>query len=298
MTNEYNEDEDFQDAPNVEEPTEGVDDVQSEADAEPTDAESVGNTEEDTEDLVSVGDEVINADDEDQEHGTKAPEWVTNLRKENRALKREKKERERLDRERQSQADPSPQLVLSAKPNIDDFDYDAERYEKALDEWYGKKQAVEVQARELEAIKDAQKREWQQKLSSYEDKKAKLRVRDFEDAESVVLENLSEAQQGIILNGADNPALLVYALGKNEVKAKELGKTKDLVKFAFDVAKLESQLKVTQKRIPEPEKVVGGGSASPTQNQNSTLEKLRADAAKTGDYTKVVAFKAQQREKK
>jgi len=285
-------DDDFQEV----EPSEKLDDTPAEAqddvDSQDTESDTDGT---ETEDLVSIGDEVVNADDdEDHEQGTKAPPWVTELRKEVRTLKREKKERERLDRERQIPAtQPKETLALGNKPKIDDFDYDSDAYEAALDGWYTRKQTVEAQARQIEAAREAQTREWQQKLSSYEDKKTKLKVRDFEDAEAVILENLSEAQQGIILNGADNPALLVYALGKNEAKAKELAKTTDLVKFAFNVAKLESQLKVTQKRIPEPEKVVGGSSASPTKNQNSTLEKLEAEALRTGDRTKVIAFKRQ-----
>jgi len=299
MTNEYNEDDNFQEV----QPSEELDDTLAESQDEASSQEPETDTEAgegegtETEDLVSIGDDVVNAgDEEDYERGTKAPTWVTELRKEVRVLKREKKERERLDRERQTQ---SPQhqepLTLGAKPKIEDFDYDSDAYEAALDGWYTRKQVVEAQARQIEATREAQTREWQQKLSSYEDKKAKLKVRDFEDAEAVILENLSEAQQGIILNGAENPALLVYALGKNEAKAKELAKTTDLVKFAFNVAKLESQLKVTQKRIPEPEKVVGGSSASPTKNHDSTLERLRAEAEKTGIYDKVIAYKQKKR---
>jgi hypothetical protein len=56
-----------------------------------------------------------------------------------------------------------------------------------------------------------------------------------------------------MLQGADNPALVVYALGKNPKKAKELSEIKDPVKFAFAVAKLEKELKVTNRRAaPHP----------------------------------------------
>ena len=133
------------------------------------------------------------------------------------------------------------------------------------------------------------------KLNSYSKAKTELKVKDFDDAEATVQETLNSTQQGIILQGAENPALLVYALGKNPKKAKELASITDPVKYAFAVAKLETQLKVTnRKAAPPPEKTVRGtGPVSGTVD--SQLERLRADAEKTGDYSKVMAYKRQKR---
>ena len=98
-----------------------------------------------------------------------------------------------------------------------------------------------------------------------------------------------------MLQGADNPALVIYALGKNPKKAKELADIKDPVKFAFAVAKLEKELKVTNRRAaPPPERVVSGTGRS-SGAVDSTLERLREDAARTGNMTKVIAYKAQKR---
>jgi hypothetical protein len=117
-------------------------------------------------------------------------------------------------------------------------------------------------------------------------------VPDFQDAEETVLETLNVTQQGIILQGAQNPAVVVYALGKNPKKAKELGEITDPVKFAFAVAKLETQLTVTsRKQAPPPEKKINGNGS--LDSSNGQLERLREEAARTGDMTKVVAFKRQ-----
>jgi hypothetical protein len=63
------------------------------------------------------------------------------------------------------------------------------------------------------------------------------------------------------------------------------------VKFAFAVSKLESQLKVTNRKpATTPEKVLTG-TGSTSGSVDSTLDKLRAEAEKTGDYTKVTAYK-------
>ena len=63
------------------------------------------------------------------------------------------------------------------------------------------------------------------------------------------------------------------------------------MKFAFAVAKLETQLKVTQRKAATaPERTVQGtGNKSGTVD--STLERLRAEAAKSGDFTKVLQYK-------
>ena len=109
-------------------------------------------------------------------------------------------------------------------------------------------------------------------------------------------ELLSTTQQGIILQGAENPALVIYALGKNPAKLKEMAAITDPVKYAFAVSKLETQLKVTQRKAPPPERTVQGtGRVSGTVD--STLERLRADAERTGDYTKVVQYRKQLKQK-
>ena len=79
---------------------------------------------------------------------------------------------------------------------------------------------------------------------------------------------------------------------------KELAGIQDPVKFAFAVAKLEAQLKVTPKRKPttKVEKMIkGSGSLAGTTDKK--LDRLRAEAEKTGDLSKVHAYKRQLRNK-
>jgi hypothetical protein len=140
-----------------------------------------------------------------------------------------------------------------------------------------------------------QRQAWQSKLDDYGKAKAELKVRDYEDAEETVQQILNITQQGVVLQGCDNPALVVYALGKNPKKTAELAKLTDPVKFAFAVAKLEKELKVTnRKAAPAPERVVSGTGRS-SGAVDSTLERLREEAARTGNMTKVIAYRAQKR---
>ena len=243
---------------------------------------------EDTEEVVvSIGEEAPPP----EEH-TPAPEWVKELRKTNRELQRQNRE---LQARVQAAPPETKPVVIGNKPKLEDHDYDADAYEEALTSWFERKrQADEVNAKQEAEVMNQQKA-WQAKLDGYGKAKAELRVKDFEDAEEVAQQVFSITQQGVLLQGADNPALVVYALGKNPVKAKELAEIKDPVKFAFAVAKLEKDLKVTNRRqAPAPERIITGTGRS-SGAVDSTLERLREDAARTGNMTKVIAYKAQKR---
>jgi hypothetical protein len=243
---------------------------------------------EDTEEVVvSIGEEAPPP----EEH-TPAPEWVKELRKTNRELQRQNRE---LQARVQAAPPETKPVVIGNKPKLEDHDYDADAYEEALTSWFERKrQADEVNAKQEAEVMNQQKA-WQAKLDGYGKAKAELRVKDFEDAEEVAQQVFSITQQGVLLQGADNPALVVYALGKNPAKAKELAEIKDPVKFAFAVAKLEKDLKVTNRRqAPAPERIVSGTGRS-SGAVDSTLERLREEAARTGNMTKVIQYKSQKR---
>lgn len=243
---------------------------------------------EDTEEVVvSIGEEAPPP----EEH-TPAPEWVKELRKTNRELQRQNRE---LQARVQAAPPETKPVVIGNKPKLEDHDYDADAYEEALTSWFERKrQADEINAKQEAEVMNQQKA-WQAKLDGYGKAKAELRVKDFEDAEEVAQQVFSITQQGVLLQGADNPALVVYALGKNPAKAKELAEIKDPVKFAFAVAKLEKDLKVTNRRqAPAPERIVSGTGRS-SGAVDSTLERLREEAARTGNMTKVIQYKAQKR---
>ena len=250
-------------------------------------AEIVDDQDEPEEVVVSIGEDAPPPEDH-----TPAPEWVRELRKTNRELQRQNRE---LQSKLQVQPTETKPVAIGAKPKLEDHDYDADKYEEALTDWFERKrQADDVNAKQQAEVMNQQKA-WQAKLDGYGKAKAELRVRDYEDAEAVAQEVFSITQQGVILQGAENPALVVYALGKNPKKAKELAEVSDPVKFAFAVAKLEKELKVTNRRAaPAPERIVSGTGRS-SGAVDSTLERLREEAARTGNMTKVIQYRQQKR---
>jgi hypothetical protein len=239
--------------------------------------------------VITIGDEQP-AQEEEQ-----APEWVRDLRKKNREDQRRIRELEAKLQQVQTPQATVPRL--GAKPKLEDFDYDSSKYEAALDNWFTQKRQVDEFQSRVKDAEQQQMRQWQEKLEGYAQAKQSLKVRDYDDAEATVQEALNTVQQGVLLQGADNPAMIVYALGKNPAKAKELAKISDPVKFAFAVAKLEAQLKVQPRKTPPPPESSVRGTAPISGSVDSNLERLRAEAERTGDYTKVTRYKAQLREK-
>ncbi|WP_143492547.1 hypothetical protein [Pseudomonas chlororaphis] len=242
--------------------------------------------------VVTIGDEKPPEEQDDQA----APSWVKDLRKSHR-------EAQKRIRELEAQVkkdDPATKIPeLGKKPSMDDadIDYDAEKFEARLTEWHDRKREIDQAQESARKQEQKQQEEWQQRLGEYSTAKSGLKVKDFDDAEESVRNSLNVTQQGIIIQGAENPALVVYALGKNPKKAAELAGISDHVKFAFAIAKLETQLKVqSRKPAPPPEKIVTG-TGKVSGSVDSTLERLRAEAEKTGDMTKVNAYRRQQREK-
>jgi hypothetical protein len=267
--------------------TEQVGDEQN-SDADQLDQDSGSDDAEDDADevIVSIGEEA--PPPEEQAH---APGWVKELRKANR----EKEKRIRELEAKLTQTTEKKPVILGPKPKLEDHDYDADRFEAALADWFDRKRVADAEAQKAQQAEQAQKQAWQEKLDGYGKAKAELRVRDFEDAEAVAQELFNITQQGVVLQGADNPALVIYALGKNPKKATELAKIEDPVKFAFAVAKLEKELKVTnRKAAPAPERMISS-TGRVSGAVDSTLERLREEAARTGNMTKVIQYRAQKR---
>lgn len=241
------------------------------------------------------GDEVVVSIGEDPppQEEDRAPQWVRELRKSNR-------EKERKIRELEARLNAAPTetkpVVLGKKPSLEECDYDAEEYERKIAAWYEDKRLYDTEQAKAEAQRDAETKAWQGKLDSYAKAKASLKVRDYDEAEAFALDTFSVTQQGIVLQGSEQPAVVIYALGKNQKKAKELSSITDPVKFAFAIAKLETQLKVTNRQATtSPERTIVSGGGRISGAIDPTLERLREEASRTGNMTKVIQYKTQKR---
>ncbi len=285
--NEAEEGIDFEEEETLEEEQLELEEVTEDEDVD-GDPSGVEDSEEESEDIVvSIGEEPPPPEPE------AAPEWVRELRKSHRELQKRNRE---LEAQVHQTTETNPVVTLGAKPSLENHDYDTDKYEASLADWYERKRSVDDQQAQARQAEQQQADAWQQQLQGYADAKSKLKVKDYDDAEEVAQQTFNVVQQGVMIQGAEDPALVIYALGKNPKKAKELAKIDDPVKFAFAVAKLESQLKISnRKAATRPEGKVS--ATAPLKGAvDSTLERLREEASKSGNMDKVMAYKRAQKQ--
>lgn len=240
---------------------------------------------EETEVVVQLGDEEPPASEEEGA----APAWVKELRQEQKRLRKENAEL-RAARATGQPEDAKP--TLPAKPKLADFDYDEDKYDEARDAWDAKKREVDA----WDASQKEREKQAQEAANAVREKYAKsrqaLKAPGYQEAEDEVVARLSDIQQSALMKYAANPAALVCALGQNPTELQRLASIKDPADFLWQASKLEDKVKVTTRAKgykPAPDKTLrsnGGGSAS-----TATLDRLEAEAAKTGDRTKVVAYR-------
>lgn len=232
--------------------------------------------------VIQIGDE------EPEPEPEQAPEWVRNLRRENRELQKRLKEIEAAKAQEEAP-------TLPAKPKLDDFDYDTEAFEAALEAWYETKRTVEAKEAEARKAQEQAQQSWEAKVAAYQEAKAKVSFTDFDEAESFVQDTFDATQQGLLIKVAKDAPTLVYALGKNPKAAANLAGIKDYAEFVAEAVRLEMNVKTTRKPATSPEKTVTVPTGLGVTAADNTLERLREEAAKTGDYSKVHAYKRQMR---
>lgn len=223
-------------------------------------------------------------DSSDPFKGQEAPEWVKKVREENRELKRQLKQRESQQFEQQ---------VLREKPTLDDHDYDSDAFEQDYAQWLTEKQQVDAQVH-------AERQKYQQYHERYKaDVDAiKAKAPDYDEVELSVVDVLSEQKQGLLQMLVDNPAKVVYALGKNSPAQLERLSKLDDIQFAKQIVLMEMQMssktKSRNQNKPKPKTHELEGAAG---GADTRLAKLEAEADRTGDRSKVAAYKKQMKSK-
>lgn len=286
MSDFEDDNEDYQEDTEQVEDNEVIDDEQdiedSQDDEQDDDTEQDDSTDDDVLDFSFDDD----GEDKDEFAGQPAPEWVKNTRNENRELKRQLRELQK------NQSQPEQQ-ALREMPTLDDHEYDEDGYQKDLVQWFSEKQQH-----------DAAVQTEQQKYQQYRDRyKAdadaiKAKAPDYDEIELSVVDALSEKQQGLLQMAADNPAKMVYALGKNSPAQLERLSQLDEVQFVKQIALLEQQMSSkTKSRNPNKPKPKTHELEGAAGGADTRLAKLEAEADKTGDRSKVAAYKKQLKSK-
>jgi hypothetical protein len=230
----------------------------------------------------------------EQEDSTKPkkgdPDWVNQLRKDSRELKRLKRQ---IDRGQINAApdvdDIGPEPTLENPTGNPDHAFDEVEFKKAHREWLMKSIKVEEQKKQKQQAEEQAQRSFQEKLAKYGEERKSIPVDDYEDAEEAVQSALNEVQIGILIKNAPEKAKLVYAIGKNDKALQHLAAIKDPDTYAVELGRIIERMKSTstqKKAIPTPERVVRSGGGGKTAAMTSdNLEKLRQEGLKRGDLT-------------
>lgn len=240
---------------------------------------------------VMLGDEPIGS-------AEPAAPWVKELRRKFR------EQAQRLAQYERTGTAPPPAALPpdpGAKPMMRDFDFDGDKYTAALDTWHEARNKRARAEADAAAATTAEQAAWNSRVEAYRQDAKALGFADFEDCEAAALAELTPVQQGIIVQGAEKHALIMYALGRNTQLARDLGKITDPVKFAFAIADLQRKLTVSKRKPttrPEPAPPASSLSASSAlAGEDKQRDALREKAAKTGDMTELMQYNRTQREK-
>ena len=235
------------------------------------------------------------SDDEAQESEDDGDEdassVIRNMRKREREKDRKLRQAEReLEQLRKAQQPQTAVPELPPKPTLESCDWDPDEHEVKLLAWYEQSREVEKAKAKQQEQQQALIREAEAKRTAYQENAKKLKAKDFAEAEEEVVSIFDQTRQSILLEAADNPALLVYALGKNPAQLERLSKITSLAKFAAELGKLEKDLKVSKPTKPAPADT-NLRSNAPASGSSKKLAQLEADAERTGDRTKLIAYK-------
>lgn len=271
---------------------------------EAAEPEQIEETESEPEQEAEGGDEeakdsdelVVNLDDEPEPEPEKESSVIRNLRKRLKDEKALKAKNRELEEKLKKYEPVDPEIIDPGKPpemSDPDVDYDNDKFAAKMREYVKKEQRAEEYKVQQQRKAEAQQVALQERQAIYNEQKNGLGRSDFKEAEDVVVESLSIEQQDTILRYANDKALLVYALGKNPDRVEELSKIDDRTEFALAIRDIERSIKPVRsnKKKISAEKPISGAGAAATSK--SKLERLEAEADKTGDRTALQRYKRQ-----
>ncbi|MCI2291003.1 phage capsid protein [Enterobacter sp. I4] len=251
-------------------PEEKVQETEAKAETESEQAE-----EQPEEYSLRVGDEEIPLMEEDDDHvdGQPAPQWVKDLRKNNREKDKELRElRRQLEQVQSRPAEQQPQQQSDAippKPTLESCEYDEAAFEQAMTDWHEKKSRAEQQMQQKERQQQEYQQRFQQRVEAHKQRAAKLPVKDYQEMEEIVRAEVPDLHKEILIHCADEGSeLIAYGLGKSQQLRQRVAAETDPIRAAFLLGQISKQVHLAPKpkKAIKPEPEVRGGGADAKQD--------------------------------
>ncbi len=135
----------------------------------------------------------------------------------------------------------------------------------------------------------------QKKQASHYERAEKIGVKDYEATEDKAIETLGLEFTNHIIEYFDDSQNILYYLGKNPKETEVLKSLLDenLVLGVAEIGRLRSEIRVRPKKqtTPNPDAELEGGVPKDATASDRKLNKLREEASKTGNMSKLIAFK-------
>ncbi|MGP2520467.1 phage capsid protein [Pantoea ananatis] len=228
---------------------------------------------------LRIGDEEIPLSDDSDDHidGQPAPQWVKELRKNNREKDKELRELRRQLEQVQSRPVEAKQAESDAippKPTMESCDWNDEAFEQAMTDWHEKKSRAEQAKQQKERQQQEYQQRFQQRVDAHKQRAAKLPVKDYQEMEEIVRSEVPDLQKEILIHAADEGSeLIAYALGKNPQLRQRVAAETDPIRAAFLLGQISKQVSLAPKarKATKPEPVVRGGGADAKQDDFNKL---------------------------
>ncbi|CAM7291101.1 Phage capsid protein [Enterobacter intestinihominis] len=224
---------------------------------------------------LRVGDEEIPLSEEDDDHvdGQPAPQWVKDLRKNNREKDKELRElRRQLEQVQSRPTEQQPQQQTDAippKPTLESCEYDEAAFEQAMTDWHEKKIRAEQQMQQKERQQQEYQQRFQQRVEAHKQRAAKLPVKDYQEMEEIVRAEVPDLHKEILIHCADEGSeLIAYGLGKSQQLRQRVAAETDPIRAAFLLGQISKQVHLAPKpkKAIKPEPEVRGGGADAKQD--------------------------------
>ncbi|ELZ5565353.1 scaffolding protein [Escherichia coli] len=251
------------------------------------DAEEATETDDDeSEQEFYFGDEKLDSptSEDGAEHGL-----VKHLRK---TIKEKDRELKELMRQSQKPVEQQPVITQPPRmPKLDDEDigFDEEIYQQRMAKWAEDNGKYQEQVRERKREEEARTATLQQKAANYMQRVKALKVAGYQDAEQAVREDVPVHIQDMILLESEKPEIVVLALGRNAELRKQLAEATNPVAIGRLLERIESKARIMPKAKTKAATTptVKGSNGAVINN----LDKLKAKALETGDWTPYFAAK-------
>lgn len=259
--------------------------IEGDSEAEGSEAEGAADEDEAEEVEILIGDETAPVSE-----GKSEPDLIRTLRAANRE---QAKKLAAYERGELQPPKPAAVIEVGPKPTLEGCDYDDEKFVAEVEAWTERKrQAAEAEAQAAKGS-EAAKAELAADFQKFEAGRKALGFRDYAEAEEEVAAKLTKLQQAAVIQGAKDAAKVIYALGKRPDQLNAVAAITNPVKFIAAIVQLEGNLKVSPKtrKAPALDTPVKGSAPMSGGQADKYLERLEREADRTGDRSKVVAYK-------